>query len=106
MKELLEYKMDANDHGNLIVPNWIDHSDCNHFYNENNHTYVGVRLSPLVKVPDSVTKLSKAQLIERLKIPGVMVYIEEVEGETVITQMTDEEIETIANQFCEDRDIS
>jgi len=106
MKELLEYKMDANDHGNLIHPNWIDHTDCGHFYNENNHTYVGVRLSPKVKVPDSVAKLTKEQLITRCKIPGIMVNVEVDGEEVIVTQMPDLDIEAAINQFCEDREIT
>lgn len=99
--ELLEYKMDANDFGNLIHPNWIDKTDCGHFYNPDNFTYVGVRLSNKVKVPESVTKLTKEELLIRCKIPGIMVlYVDEQP-----VQMTDEEIEVIVDQFCLDRNI-
>lgn len=102
---IYEYKHDANDCGNEIVPCCISHSDCDHFYNPANHTFIGARLSDRVKVPDTMVELDKAGLLARCKIAGIMMKNTGTMEEPVMTQMTDEEIAVIVDEFCAARSI-
>lgn len=102
--ELLEYKMDANHEGNEIVPTFISRSDNGHFYNPSNYTYVGSRLSNKVKVPDSVTILTRISLKTRCKIAGVMMKLSDPnDPESQLVQMSNEEIDSVVDAFCNAR---
>lgn len=104
--ELLEYKMDANHEGNEIVPTFVSRSDNGHFFNPSNFTYVGSRLSERVKVPDSVTVLSRADLKTRCKIAGVMMELSDPnDPESELVQMSNEDIDTLIDAFCDARDM-
>jgi len=62
---ILEYKMDRNRDGSLVVPPWIE--CCGFMFNPVNKTFVG--FSPSVreyKIPDSVTALTVAQAKTRM----------------------------------------
>ena len=97
---IYEYKMDSNGQ-NEVVPGCIDHSDCGHFYNPANYTYVGVRFSDKVKVPDTMVELTRAALKVRCKIAGVM--MQQV-GESQV-QMSDSDIDAAVDAFCDARSV-
>ena len=99
---IYEYMNNANDNGNEVVPNFIDHSDCGHFFNPADFSYVGARLSERVYVPSEVTELTRASLKTRCKIAGVMMKLVDEE----LVQMTNEEIDAIVDIFCNDRNIA
>ena len=99
--KILEYKMDANDNGNEIVPNFINHSDCGHFHNPANFSYVGIALSERVYVPFTVTELTRATLKTRCHTTGIMMELIDEE----LVQMTNEDINAIIDIFCDDRSI-
>ena len=65
---IVEYKMNIDQNtGKLIVPIWI--IDRGHWPNQANHTYVGWVKPESEReyyVPDSVTELSKSDLVTRV----------------------------------------
>ena len=61
--QYLEYKMDMGP-GGMHAPYWVD--DGGHWGNSANHTMIGcTRDNPEFKIPDTVTKLTAAELETR-----------------------------------------
>ena len=61
---IVEYKMDKNQEGLKVRPYWID--DGGYWYDQRNYTYVGVVSDPEVKIPETVTRLTKKSFTDRL----------------------------------------
>ena len=61
---IVEYKMDKNQEGAKVRPYWID--DGGYWYDQRNYTYVGVVSDPEVKIPETVTRLTKKSFTDRL----------------------------------------
>ena len=62
--QILEYKLDASPEG-MRCPSWVE--DGGYFTDPDNHTMVGkCRDNQEWKIPDSVVKLTLAQLKDRL----------------------------------------
>lgn len=99
--EILEYKNDANNCGNAIVPGFVNPSDCGFFHNPANYTFIGTRLAAWVKVPDSIVKLSRSELKTRNQASGIMMKM--VDDEPV--QMTEQEINDAVDEWCNARNI-
>ena len=100
--EILEFKFDANQEGNLVLPGFVNHQDGAYFYNPANHSWIGLRLCAEVKVPDSVVKLTRATLKTRCYASGIM--MKEINGEPV--QMTQAEIDSAIDAWCDARSIA
>lgn len=100
--KIFEYKNSANEAGNEIVPCFIKNSDCGHFHNPADFSYIGIGLSDRVYVPDSVTELTRASLKTRCYTAGVMMKL----VNEVPTQMTNAEIDVVINSFCDGRNIA
>ena len=61
--QYLEYKLEAGP-GGMHAPYWVDHGG--HWYNPDNYTFVGAtRDNQEFKIPDTVTKLTAAELETR-----------------------------------------
>ena len=61
--QYLEYKLEAG-RGGMHAPYWVDHGG--HWYNPDNYTFVGAtRDNQEFKIPDTVTKLTAAELETR-----------------------------------------
>ena len=61
--QYLEYKLDAGP-GGMHAPYWIDQGG--YWYNPDNHTFVGAtRDNQEFKIPDTVTKLTAAEIETR-----------------------------------------
>ena len=61
---IVEYKMDKNQEGLKVRPYWID--DGGYWYDQRNYTYIGVVSDPEVKIPETVTRLTKKSFTDRL----------------------------------------
>ena len=61
---IVEYKMDKNQEGLKVRPYLID--DGGYWYDQRNYTYVGVVSDPEVKIPETVTRLTKKSFTDRL----------------------------------------
>lgn len=69
---IIEYKMNRNEKGKLIVPPWIQ--DCGYFYNPSDHTYIGFSNSEPHRefyIPDTVTILTVEELKARIERIGM-----------------------------------
>ena len=91
--QYLEYKLDMGP-GGMHTPYWID--DGGYWGNSANHTYIGCTVDNQEhKIPDTVTKLTAAELETRqLAIHDATPMVKDhLPGETVI-EMTDAEVRT------------
>ena len=61
---IVEYKMDKNQEGFKVRPYWID--DGGYWYDKRNYTYIGAVSDPEVKIPETVTRLTKKSFTDRL----------------------------------------
>jgi hypothetical protein len=101
MAKAIEYKMDANSEGNAVVPGFISRRVNGKFVNNTNHTMIGLRLADWVKVPDSVTQMTRAELKVRNRAAGLTKL---VDGEPVA--MSDAECDEATDAFCDEHGIA
>lgn len=99
---LVEYKL-VKEYIGMIVPAFIE--DGGYFNDPDNYTFVGTVLPESDReyyVPDSLLYLSKEELLTRvLDIHSRYPMSKMVETESVL--MTEEEVEEMVNQWCDER---
>ena len=91
--QYLEYKLDMGP-GGMHTPYWID--DGGYWGNSANHTMIGcTRDNQEHKIPDTVTKLTAAELETRqLAIHAATPMIKDNLPGEAVTEMTDAEVRT------------
>ena len=94
--QYLDYKLEMGP-GGMHTPHWVD--DGGYWNNPANHTYIGAtRDNQEFKIPDTVTKLTAAELETRqltIHAATPMLKITNVDGvPTPGTEMTDAEVRT------------
>ena len=96
--QYLEYKLDMG-HGGMHTPYWID--DGGYWHNPANKTMVGAtRDNTEFKIPDTVTKLTAAELETRqLAIHAAAPMFKDNGPETAMTEMTDAEVRTAVQNW-------
>ena len=96
--QYLEYKMDMGP-GGMHTPHWVDSGGF--WHNPDNHTMIGAtRDNPEFKIPDTVTKVTAAELETRaLAIHAVTPYQEEVAGGERGDPLTDAEVRTLVQTW-------
>ena len=96
--QYLEYKMDMGP-GGMHTPHWVDSGGF--WHNPANHTYIGAtRDNPEFKIPDTVIKLTAAELETRaLTIHAAIPYVEELTGGERGDPLTDAEVRTLVQTW-------
>ena len=96
--QYLEYKLDAGP-GGMHTPHWVDSGGF--WWNPANHTMVGAtRDNQEFKIPDTVTKLSAAELETRaLTIHAATPYRKQIVGGTEGDPLTDAEVSTLVQTW-------
>ena len=91
--QYLEYKLEAG-LGGMHAPYWVD--DGGHWHNSANHTMIGAtRDNQEFKIPDTVTKLTAAELETRQLAIHAATPMKKLEADLVTeTVMTDAEVST------------
>ena len=83
---ILEYKCELNYDGNLCPPPWV--KIPGYFQDPDNFTFIG--FSPLVreyKIPDTVTKLTLQEAIDRLLDINTRYPMKKIESEDLYTDL-------------------
>ena len=96
--QYLEYKLDMGP-GGMHTPYWVD--DGGYWGNSDNHTYIGcTQDNQEHKIPDTVTKLTAAEVETRqVAIHGVTPMKKmEADGVTM-TEMTEAEVRTMIQDW-------
>ena len=96
--QYLEYKMDAGPEG-MHTPYWVDNGG--YWQHPTNHTLIGAtRDNQEFKIPDTVTKLTAAELETRaLTIHGITAYRKDIEQGEAGTEMTEAEVRTMIQDW-------
>ena len=91
--QYLEYKLDMGP-GGMHAPHWID--DGGYWGNSADHTMIGpTRDNQEFKIPDTVTKLTAAELETRqLAIHAATPMTKDEDGDLSETEMTEAEVRT------------
>lgn len=104
MAKAIEYKQEANFEGNAVVPGFISKQVNGRFLNESNYSMIGLRLAAWVKVPDSVSQFTRADLITRNRAAGLM-KADPNDPEAQVA-MSEAECDAASNAFCDEHDIA
>ena len=96
--QYLEYKMDMGP-GGMHTPHWVDSGGF--WHNPANHTMVGAtRDNPEFKIPDTVIKLTAAELETRaLTIHAAIPYRAQIVGGDEGDPLTDAEVRTLVQTW-------
>ena len=96
--QYLEYKLDMGP-GGMHTPYWVD--DGGHWGNPANHTMIGAtRDNQEFKIPDSVTKLTAAELETRQLAIHAATTMQKLEADEItVTNMTDAEVRTAVQNW-------
>jgi hypothetical protein len=91
MKKIVEYKMNISENGGVYHPSFI--TDPGWWWKQSDKTYIGMVLPDNERsyyVPDTLTELTKAELIQRVKDIHADVPYVQLDG---VTRLTETEIE-------------
>jgi len=96
--QYLEYKLDMGP-GGMHTPYWVE--DGGYWGNSANNTYIGcTQDNQEFKIPDTVTKLTAAELETRaLAIHAVTPYRAHIEGGEEGDPLTDAEVRTLVQNW-------
>jgi hypothetical protein len=96
---VVEYMFNIDDNGKRFIPGFIDNRG--HWYDSATETYIGwVKDSRDFYVPDSLTTLSKEDLVQRqLSIHAVTPMQKRSEESMDSTNMTDAEVRTLVENW-------
>jgi hypothetical protein len=96
---IVEYMFNIDDNGKRFIPGFIDNRG--HWYDSATETYIGwVKDSRDFYVPDSLTTLSKEDLVQRqLSIHAVTPMQKRSEESMDSTNMTDAEVRTLVENW-------
>lgn len=98
--QILEFKMDANQEGNAVIPGFVSHSISPAFFKAENYSYISLRLSEAFKVPDSVNRIaSRADLKTRNRGAGLLK--PDLENPGQFLEMSNEECDAATDSWCD-----